>query len=232
VSEKQRLCALGVDLARRFCIRNRLREPGFDVQPDAWAIGSCAYYRPETIHISIALCAAPGRGGRAWSWPGYVVDRTPYGVVCHELGHHVDRLSGRALGAYWSDFGAGIRQRTGEPPLTAYAGENDAEWFAEAFRLFLTNPFALAILMPATHAALRERFEPVIEYDAYTTLSATGLRVLERHNQALGNKFKAARERRRRAEIAAARASPKSNQLQLVPAPHQGPEGRGEQERG
>lgn len=126
-----------------------------------WSWSMCAYYRPSRgIVICVPRCAAPGFAGRMWSWPGYTVDRTPYGVVQHELGHHVDVQRGYHKGSYWSEFSTGVREASGEEPITSYC-PNNAEWFAEMFRVFVTNPDLLRQVRPRTHRELAGRFKPV-----------------------------------------------------------------------
>lgn len=161
---KQSMLARGIELMAKFCAANDLPVPALvSADPKAWAFDVCAYYRQDVINISVQHSAAIGYAGMQWSFPGHSVDRTPYGVVAHELGHHVDVLSAIARrGPYWSDYSIRMRETVGEDPLTSYC-PNDAEWFAEMFRLFVTNPDLLAKLRPRAHAALAERFKPVFE---------------------------------------------------------------------
>lgn len=159
---KERLLEHGEIRARRFCDANKLVMPELRVVPqDQWRFDStCAYYRPTYIAICAERCAWPGHSGRAWSWPGYVVDRTPYGVVQHELGHHVDIVVSGMSHGYQGTFSTRLRKDTREEPITGYA-PNDAEWFAEIFRLFVTNPHLLQLIRPRTYGWLRSRFVPV-----------------------------------------------------------------------
>lgn len=164
------LLVSGWALVENWCAANRLPAPELRIQTRAEFLfrdRTCAYYRPSYVAICPELCARPGTAGRAWSWPGYVVDRTPHGVVCHELGHHVDWLSGNVRGHYWSDYSATLRAKTKERPLTGYC-DNDAEWFAEIFRLFVTNPDLLSRVRPKTAYELSQQFEcpPRPEWDA------------------------------------------------------------------
>jgi hypothetical protein len=159
--EKARLTESGKDLVESFCELNGLRTPGFDVrEPQGWFVSACGYYRPETIHICPTRCAAIGVAGMAWSYPGYVIDRTPHGVMAHELGHHVDYCVSTVKGSYGGDFSSMIRERSGEPKLTNYC-PNDWEWFAEMFRLFVTNSDLLRCVRPATHHELSQFYNPV-----------------------------------------------------------------------
>lgn len=158
---KQSLLERGKDLATRFCQANGIKAPEVDEVPlGDWRFSVCAYYRANETTICVARCAGIGFSGMQWSFPGYTVDRTPYGVVQHELGHHVDVLMSNRTGAYFGDFSSGMRQRSGEAPITTYCPD-DAEWFAEMFRVFVTNPDLLLALRPRTHAEMLERFKPV-----------------------------------------------------------------------
>lgn len=158
---KRALLDGGKFLTAWFCAENDLPTPDVregDVKQ--WPFGLCAYYRKGVTSIALERCAHVGTAGMAWSFPGHSVDRTPYGVLQHELGHHVDMLKSSKRGAYFGDYSIALRARCGETPLTSYC-PNDAEWFAEMFRLFVTNPDLLAQLKPRTHAALVEQFKPV-----------------------------------------------------------------------
>jgi hypothetical protein len=119
----------------------------------------------------VEKCANLGLGGRAWSWPGYAIDRTPYGVIQHELGHHVDTVK---TGEVTRDnlleklFSKQIWEQSREAPLTGYLGTDKLaatfymEWFAENFRLFVTNPDLSLSLRPRFYDAMeREDFKPV-----------------------------------------------------------------------
>ena len=117
---------------------------------------TCAYYRDSMIFIDIPACARIGHSGRAWSFPGYVTDRTPFGVLCHELGHHVDSAHGSRPGRISHE----LRSETKEDAITGYA-PNTNEWFAEIFRLFVTNPDLLRLIRPRMHAKLASRYHSI-----------------------------------------------------------------------
>lgn len=158
---KQSLLARGLQLMERFCDANKLAVPRIEYpDPARWPFGVCAYYRKDVITINVTKCAAIGIAGMAWSFPGYSVDRTPYGVIQHELGHHADVVKSSKVYRYYGDFSIGMRAYCKETPLTSYCPD-DAEWFAEMFRLFVTNPDLLRLLKPRTHAAMLEHFVPV-----------------------------------------------------------------------
>lgn len=92
----------------------------------------------SVIAVNVSKCRVATRiPGWSWSYPGYKTDLTPYGVLCHEIGHHVDRLLGSrgdvSERKAWRDVVAVEEEVSGYEP-------NHQEAFAEAFRLFLTNP--------------------------------------------------------------------------------------------
>ncbi|MES2415147.1 MAG: hypothetical protein V4614_15175 [Pseudomonadota bacterium] len=152
----------GKVLMERFCAANSMPIPSVtEAPPENWEFGVCAYYRQNVTTISVKHCANIGFAGMSWSFPGHSVDRTPYGVIAHELGHHSDMLKSTKVGRYYGNFSIEMRERTGhEMPLTSYC-PNDAEWFAEMFRLFVTNPDLLRNLRPRTHADMLQHFKPV-----------------------------------------------------------------------
>ena len=187
---QESLAELGKWLVREFCDLNDLTTPEMDVIPlDHWSVGACAYYRHNTIRLCLPCCGRPctEAQSRNWSWPGSVTDREPYGVFAHELGHHVDMLSGTQRGAYWSDYSSWMLKTSGEKPLTSYAATNPAEWFAEAFRLFATNPELLSLVRPRTHALITQKWKPA--YSGWGWLHALGSNVPARVVKAQRNKM-------------------------------------------
>ena len=147
-----------------FCQLNGIpTTPMTALVPAKWHFDACAYYRPGTgIKICLEKCASPAReqAVRNWNWPGNTTDREPYGVLCHELGHHCDWLASGKKGSYFGDYSIGIMARSKEPPLTSYC-PNPAEWFAEHFRLFVTNPGLLQQLRTRTFVLLLEKWKPL-----------------------------------------------------------------------
>ncbi len=144
---KAELLERGLERIDEWCKLNGFTTPTVEIHPEGKpTFGVCAYYRRSRIDIWPSACAAIGTAGRSWSYPGYVVDRTPFGVLAHELGHHVDLAHGPAGGSRSHGW------RPEDPtPLTGYC-PNDNEWFAELFRLFVTNPDLLLALRPKVHA--------------------------------------------------------------------------------
>lgn len=162
---KSALYDMGVELVARFCEVNRIFCPDFCPQTkETWFVNACAYYRPQYIAICTDHCAYPcgEEYSRAWSWPGNTTDREPYGVLAHELGHHADYTVGGVKGDYWSEHSTEIMKSSGEKPISSYC-PNPAEWYAEMFRVFVTNPDLLRHLRPRTYDILCQRWEPVVD---------------------------------------------------------------------
>lgn len=131
-----------------FCQANGMPPPTFAGEVPAY-VGSCGLYSRGRLYVTVPACARLGYGGPAWSWPGYMVDRTPFGVYCHELGHYVDDLCSRK----GTDFAQAMRKASGEAKLTNYC-PNTAEWLAEMMRLFITDPDLLQAVRPRTYESL------------------------------------------------------------------------------
>ena len=178
--QRAALAELGIRRVRAFCLLNNIPLPPIHlVLKKDWFVSACAFYRPDIeqnqrwldkipghgvgINICVEHCAHPctQEQPRAWSWPASPIDRTPYGVLCHELGHHCDWITSTRKGSYGGDYGISVQQQAGEPPLTNYAGENGWEYFAEAMRLFITNPDLLRNLRPRVYVILLARWKPL-----------------------------------------------------------------------
>lgn len=170
MSDREDLFEAGVKLAKKFCAANGIPMPGVVRHLSTsryYNVGSCAFYRPMSINVMVERCANRGYGGRCWSWPAYVIDRTPYGVVQHELGHHVDLWSPRSRSGKL--ISQGIYEEVQEAPLTTYLGTDNKpetlymEWFAEIFRLFVTNPCLCEKLRPKFYKRMIGfKFTPVV----------------------------------------------------------------------
>ena len=171
---KTELLEMGLERLLGFCVKNDIVAPEVHCD-EKWSFNECAYYRPTYIRICVKQCAHIGRGGASWSYPGYTVDRTPYGVLAHELGHHCDiTLSDKKYGQanrYFGNYSHSVWAASSEEKLTNYC-PNTGEWFAEMFRLFVTNPDLLKVLRPKTYARLREDWEPVEDRAWQVVLSA------------------------------------------------------------
>lgn len=170
MSVKDTLADIGVDTLQEFCQVNDLVEPTLHIIKDKEdavcvriaRVGTCGYYRTNHIYVGVPLCAHQNPN---YSWAGYISDRTPFGVIQHELGHYVDELrSGKAniytYGVRNGNFSDLIRSESKEPAITSYCTDT-MEWFAEIFRLFVTNPDLLRLIRPkAYHALVGKGFKP------------------------------------------------------------------------
>lgn len=188
--DRTELLALGIARMSAFCLLNDLSVPKVTVIGKAdWHYGPCAYYRPKTgIFICLEKCQVPCPVAecRNWTWPGSTTDREPYGVVGHELAHHMDWTASERKGTYHGDYSIGVRARAGEKPVTSYC-DNDAEWFAEIGRIFVTNPALLRAVRPKSYAVICERWKPLPGDD---WMEALGENVPERVIRAARNKIK------------------------------------------
>jgi hypothetical protein len=172
MNDKETLYFAGLARAKKFCELNNLPMPAVTrlARTDRlYRLATCAYYRKsDGIVIMVEKCASRGYGGPAWSWPAYAVDRTPYGVIQHELGHHVDQHLSRVVeGKLEMLFSKHIYELSREEPLTGYLGTDKnpltffMEWFAEIFRIYVTNPDLCRELRPKFYAALLPILSPI-----------------------------------------------------------------------
>lgn len=179
---KQELFAMGKVRIAHWCELNGVDVPAVNERTGRPDFGVCAYYRSGEIEIWVNACAGVGLAGRQWSYPGYVVDRTPFGVLAHELGHHVDRQHGPAGGTLshlWRALDAA--------PLTGYC-PNDNEWFAELFRLFVTNPDLLRAVRPKIADLFFKEWPRMVERRTWREVLADSAR----HIAAATNKIRRA----------------------------------------
>lgn len=188
ITNKEHLLEAGIQRMEAFCKANSIAVP--KVMPEyeggAWHFDACAYYRPTTIYISVGKCAMVAKDGqvRNWNWPGSTTDRTPYGVICHELGHHCDVVASSEKHSYSGNYSRDMFRSAMESPITGYA-PNPAEWFAEMFRLFVTNAGLLKAIRPRTYDLLCKCWKPVSNPNWIQEL---GSNVLPRIVKAMKNK--------------------------------------------
>lgn len=158
---KQLLYDYGMARLGEFVAANKLVLPKIKLVGHT-NIGTCGYYQRNSITLSVNQCAhkaGPNRG-RNWNWPGSTTDRTPYGVLAHELGHHADWHKGDKHAKYWSEYSTNVYKKAKEKAITSYCPD-PSEWFAEMFRLFVTNPNLLRQLRPYTYDLLVRDFTPL-----------------------------------------------------------------------
>lgn len=209
-TSKVKLYEIGLWRINLFCRANGIECPAVTVIPrEAWLFGgTCAFYRPDDkssaylfekhegrlykrgyrpgINICLEECQTPCGTveSRNWTWPGSVTDREPYGVLAHELGHHCDWLVGKNRWSFGSEYSTNVKDKSKEPPITSYAPD-PGEWFAEIFRVFVTNHGLLKALRPKAYGILLERWKPVGTSD---WLKALGPNVPDRVVRTLRNK--------------------------------------------
>lgn len=173
----QELFEFGQKLTRKFLAVNGLPPPGIirdrslGVKPKgSYGCGVCIYPRePERgtkIVVFAAACARPSVGyAMKWSFPGYVIDRTPVGVLSHEIGHHCDFV----LGVPSKDMPKKGRKVSGYEP-------NSMEMWAESMRLFILNPDLLSRYSPERYEYIRNvvGLKPATKRDAIARLDRWG----------------------------------------------------------
>lgn len=149
---KSQCVDIGQMEVNRFCELNGVYAPHL-IKKDTRGNGHCGcyywgsnritVYSPSVANVSFS----PSPGNRQWSYPGYRVDRTGVGVVCHETGHYLDnifKISQTGKFPY-----RGERITSYEPSLS--------EAVAETLRLFILNPCLLHLYAP-------ERCEFLVNY--------------------------------------------------------------------
>lgn len=157
---KDTLYGIGIGLAVHFLKENNIAGPKFyrysdidrapemaarflrKVQHGALQGTGTGLYCYGCIFVNVPATAMPAQQPcyRNWSYPGYKVDRTALGVVCHEIGHHLDRElqhSKRLTPAH----GVAWRQLLQLHPKQVSGYEKvPSEAWAESVRLFILNP--------------------------------------------------------------------------------------------
>lgn len=166
---RQNLAWTGIALARNFLKANNLAIPAYVLSEHKNRYGVCGYFessRNDTglVMVSVPMCA---HRNPKFSWPGFISDRTPLGVLAHETGHFVDWQMG--------DVASRIRKATKERAITSYT-PNDQEWFAEMFRLFITNPDLLKAIRPLTYREINTGLglDPVVHASYTEVLKGAG----------------------------------------------------------
>lgn len=115
---------------------------------DSW--GYFGFYRSGVVNVNLAKSRPVTRTpGFSWTFPGWKADLTALGIVAHEVGHYVhSRVPALDL-----------RSWRGEANVTSYE-PNFSESFAEAVKLFLTNPDLLRVGRPVRYATLTSILTP------------------------------------------------------------------------
>lgn len=124
-------------------IRAAFENGGFLIKMTEWDVAEEAY-EPYGGYLGIGRIKAVTDYERKMI---YVNDEWPNAVI-HEMGHYVND----ALGMYSSrpENRKLFRKEAGK--ISLYAQSNDREYFAEAFRLYITEPVLLQMISPESFA--------------------------------------------------------------------------------
>lgn len=139
-----------VKILDAYCTLNGIQRPSFsEVSLPGGSRGEYRYYHDYgLVIVDAAAC-----GWYWWSKPGNKADVTEFGVMAHELGHHVHYT-------LMGGFRMGIKRWMTGPrhkSITSYAKSNTGEQIAEAHRLFVLNPNLLRELSPASYTFFTEK---------------------------------------------------------------------------
>jgi hypothetical protein len=170
------LFTLGASLSQNFCENNNIPIPEYRIKE----LDSTGLYLPQThtknaqILVNLGVTANPveNPGHMRWSHPAWKTDRTAFGVVLHETGHHIDQiLINKSLwGSYPSDRSSWLEVKKGKR-ISGYE-PNSSEAFAETMRLFIGNPDLLKLAIPSRYNYLCQvlKLQPVVAMDYKTAI--------------------------------------------------------------
>ncbi len=123
-------------------IRLRFETEGFRIRMTEWDITEEAYAPYGGYHGTGKVRAVFDYERKML----YVNDEWP-GTVVHEMGHYVNDT----LGLYSSQPENRKRYESEAAKISSYAEENEREYFAEVFRLYITEPRLLELISPASY---------------------------------------------------------------------------------
>lgn len=180
IESKDELLKIGEAVILEFCNINNIKFPNIYIQktmPGTFDHNLYGYYkysynkRKKFIMLNINNLKIPTRNpGYSWSYPGYVIDATPFGILCHEFGHYITCHNKKLR----KDFSF-IKNL--EAPVSSREYNLD-ERMAEAVRLFLTNPQLLKKGRPKRYKILSDYFNPVITSRWKTVLKNADLKFI------------------------------------------------------
>lgn len=149
---KRELFLLGVEASKRFLDYNNLSPCKYHIVD--WGDGPMAdtglYTWPGKIEVNLDVTALPRNKPvcSMRSFPGSKIDRTAFGVVAHETGHHVE--FSLAKRRFFSMVGWKNAIIQGRKKVSGYE-PNFHEAFAETMRVFILNPSLLQDAIPARY---------------------------------------------------------------------------------
>lgn len=134
----------------------------------------------NAIAVDVEGCHAESRlrpvnGEAFWQAPGSYMDFTPLGVFCHEVGHHVDYV----LHPKAYSMQNGFEEIVDNEEEISTVEANVPESFAEAIRLFVTNPDLLRQGRPERYEYLTKGMglKPLHSHGWKRVLRSAGKRV-------------------------------------------------------
>lgn len=145
----------GVELCWAWMRAHGIELPGLIVTNDRGLVGKNNYasyhnHRRREVAIDVGKCSFTKRIHGTHNHTGGIEDFTPEGVLCHEVGHHVDRVlgtrkRGKGKNKGWLSYSKEWMDLVNEEEEISKFEHNVLESFAEAFRLFITNPDLLRV---------------------------------------------------------------------------------------
>jgi len=153
---KEELLYKGIELIERFSDENKIKMPKVFVISNKTNFYGI-FYPKNVIHVNMKQCrTAVKTPGYDWTFPGYVQDLTPYGILAHEFGHYISDILGKR---FRKNF---VNIRKIEKNVTSTDDRGLDEKMAEAARLFITNPDLLKRGRPHRYEILSQHYTPVV----------------------------------------------------------------------
>lgn len=155
---KEQLLYRGLQLMESFCDLNGIKIPNVFINSGLGSTCYGVFYYRNTIHINMKLCRpAVKTPGYDWTFPGYIQDLSPYGILAHELGHYISDILGKK---FRKSF---VNIKRFEENVTSSDNQGLDEKMAEAARLFITNPDLLKRGRPMRYEIFANHYQPVIK---------------------------------------------------------------------
>lgn len=124
-------------------------------------LNSAGLYNRGKCYVDVESCA---KINPKFSYPNFSTNKTPQGVICHEIGHYLTdacRIKVAEL------------KKIKEPPITGYA-PNIYEKLAEFLRVFITNPELLREARPKSYGFICKYIKPLDRGSALECLGEYG----------------------------------------------------------
>lgn len=163
--KKDELLLRGIELIERFSEVNKIKMPHVFVDTTIRSAYGL-FYPKNIIHVNLKACRPPVKvPGYDWTFPGYVQDLTPYGILAHEFGHYISDILGKS---FRKNF---VNIKRIEENVTSSDDRGLDEKMAEAARLFITNPDLLKRGRPIRYEIFSKFYEPVVRIKWKTVLN-------------------------------------------------------------